>query len=315
MSNKFHNALIAATISILIPVGVALAQDSFNAFTPGFREFLTGQAIDELKAKYPNAQIDQAEANLSGGKHAEAVSGFKEFLAHNSDSRQKIVYSLELADALQRMGNTYAAITVCDEVTNELFAIPDENTNEETLNFLNCIGAFYRTHDESEKAKRCFEEVLELCQKQKNTKMLQKSVAAQRAEQEMLRVYLKDKDFNSALPLAKRYPPDIKVHSTGFDITIGRSTCGEGFALFFGPKGKSYLSPDLLTYQRGVKNLNRRSLADAEREFLKSSRATVDPSIRRASLIALCETYRQWSKPRKSMVALSDYFEIAQSPL
>ena len=127
----------------------------------------------------------------------------------------------------------------------------------------------------------------------------------------MATVYRKEKDFNSAVPLMKRYPPEIKVHSTGFDLNVGRTNCGEGFGEFLGPKGKSSLSPDLLTYQRGVRNLNRHALSDAESEFVKSSRKGVAPTIRRASLIGLAETYRQSGKTRKSVTALSDYLEIA----
>ncbi len=205
MSNKLHCALVSAIFSLAIATGPVFSQDSFNGYSPGFRTFQTGHAADALKAAHPNSLIDQAEANLSNGKHAEAVGQFKEFLATNSDKRQKIVYSLDLADALLRMGNNLAAIIVCDEVANDLAAIPDEETNEETLNFLNSIGRFYRHNDELAKAQRCFEEVLELCQKQKSTKMLQRSVSAQSAEQELLCVFLKEKDFNSAVPLMKRY--------------------------------------------------------------------------------------------------------------
>lgn len=313
MSNKLHCALVSAVFSLAIAAGPVCSQDSFKSCSPEFRIFFTGHAVDALKVSHPNPLIDQAEANLSAGKHAEAVKQFKEFLSGNSDRRQKIVYSLDLADALQRTGNNLSAIIVCDDVTNDLFAIPDEETNEETLNFLNAVGRFYRQNDELAKAQRCFEEVLELCQKQRTTKILQKSVAAQCAEQELLCVFLKEKDFNSAIPLMKHYPPEIKIHSTGFDITLGRTGCGEGFASFFGAKGKTFLSPDLLSYQRGVRNLNRRALGDAESEFLKSSRKGVDPSIRRASFVGLAETYRQSGKTRKSLMALSDYLAIAPS--
>ncbi len=295
-------------------IGPANCQDTFSGYSTNFRTFLTGHAAKELKAAHPSSLIDQAEANLSSGKHAEAVSNFKEFLAQNSDRRQKIVYSLDLADALQRMGNRLAAEIVCDDVTNELFAIPDAETNEETLNFLNCLGAFYRHSGDMEKAKRCFYEVLELCQKQTSTGVLQKSIGVQRAEQELLRVFLKEKNFDEALPLAKRFPPEIKVHSTGFDLSIGRATCGEGFGSWFGPKGNIVKSSELLAYQRGVKKLNQRALAAAEREFLQSSGAGAEVGVRRASLIALCETYRQWGKPRKSVVALSEYYQIALNP-